>query len=142
MEPTEKPYTGKPFVGIVTHRIGPEDKGRRDYCLLIPTTEKEIGGASYIPMEEQKGEFSIGGIEALARALTYRYGETYEEQVTFEPPESRRVGRPGHWVIQTYERLEEEDREALAKAIREWQRLHPGAETYDQVLERILNMRT
>ena len=88
------PYLGKPFVGIhkITRDNVPNDEGLRSYCLLLPTTDKDIGGMHGIPVDAYLRYPYVKGIESLVRLVQNIFGRDYNPKVTFEPPAPRKSG--------------------------------------------------
>lgn len=119
-----EPYNGEPFVGLVrTTTIDNLQNlnGMRMYCLLKPTTDKDIGGMHEIPAESHLVEHPwVWGIKGLAAIVISSYGKDYEQKVTFEPPPVRIVGSDENPCTYHYERLSNEEQEELRRTGRQF----------------------
>lgn len=123
MNNLKRHYEGAPFVGIQTTTLDrvPDDIGMRTYCLLRPPSETELGGMRGIPFDPDPEHPWIRGIKGLAATVVQVYGLNYRNHVTFEPPQSQKVGSDEHgWCTMKYESLPRNELEEFQKAADLW----------------------
>ena len=103
LDATHYLYIGKPFVGRVNSYCHNSKDPLSSYTIFMPTIPpNQIGGESNLSVKDPKN------LLCLARMVFSRYGSDFEDKITFDPPPARLVGRPGHWCVREYYKLEED----------------------------------